>query len=116
MISKFLKGFVFAFKGIRYAFVSQINFRFHLFAALGIFLISYFVGLTRTEWLWIITAIFLVLIAELINTLIELLVDLISPNYNYNAGLINDISAASVLLTAVLAFTLGLFVFVPKFF
>jgi diacylglycerol kinase len=58
-------------------------------------------------------AIGLVLIVELINTALEVLVDFISPEYHPKAGIIKDVSAAAVLLTAILSICIGLMVFVP---
>lgn len=116
MIRNFFKGFGFAFQGIAYAFSTQLNFKVHVVAALFTCVLGYYTELSISEWIWIAAAIFLVLIAELINTAIELLVDLISPQYNIKAGIIKDVSAAAVLLTAVLALVIGLLIFIPKFF
>jgi len=60
-------------------------------------------------------AIAIVIIVELLNTAIELLVDLISPQQHPKAGTIKDLSAAAVLVSALLALAIGLFIFVPKF-
>jgi diacylglycerol kinase len=51
---------------------------------------------------------------ELINTAIETLVDLVSPEFNLKAGLIKDISAAAVLMAAIFAFLVGCFILLPK--
>jgi diacylglycerol kinase len=56
----------------------------------------------------------LVFIAELINTALETLVDLVSPEINPKAGLIKDISAAAVLIAAIFACLVGCFIFLPK--
>lgn len=113
-MKKFLMGFRYAFKGVKYAFSTQINFKFHSFALLAVVVLGFSVGIDRSDWLWIVTAIILVLVAELFNTAIEVLVDLVSPGYNKKAGVVKDLASAAVLLTAVLAFIIGLFIFVPR--
>jgi diacylglycerol kinase len=57
-----------------------------------------------------------VMMVELINTAIEVLVDKISPEYDRQAGNIKDISAAAVLITALMALIIGLIIFIPKYF
>lgn len=116
MIRKFFKGFGYAFKGISYAFTTQINFKIHLLVAAGVGAFGYYTGLNTTEWLWVATSIILVIVMELINTAIELLVDQVSPGHNPKAGIIKDVSAAAVLITSLLALIIGLAVFIPKYF
>lgn len=112
---KFLRGFVYAFNGLRYAFRTQINFRFHVLAAVSAVILGVAVNISLFEWIWVCSAILVVLIVELLNTAIEVLVDLISPGFHPMAGIIKDVSAGAVLLTAVFAVLVGLFIFVPKF-
>lgn len=113
-MKKFLKGFYFAFNGISYSFRTQLNFKIHGLISLLVIALCFYLGLTSAEWLWIIAAMSLVLIAELFNTAIETLVDLVSPEFNPKAGLIKDISAAAVLIAAVLALLIGILILLPK--
>ncbi|MBC8054776.1 MAG: diacylglycerol kinase family protein [Sphingobacteriaceae bacterium] len=113
-MKKFLKGFIYAGKGVIYAFSTQINFKFHTFSALIVIALGWYFKLNLNEWLWIATAIGLVVVAELFNTALEVLVDLVSPDYNVKAGIVKDLASAGVLLTAILSAIIGLCVFVPK--
>ena len=113
-MKKFLRGFRYAFQGLTYAFGTQINFRVHVLAACVAVVLGYYFELTTLEWIWILSAILVVLIVELLNTAIEVLVDLVSPDYHPKAGIIKDVSAGAVLLTAIFAVVVGLFIFVPK--
>jgi diacylglycerol kinase len=115
-MKKFLKGFVYAWKGLRYAFGTQINFKFHTFAAIAAIGAGYFLKLNLHEWLWITAAICLVLVAELFNTAIEVLVDLVSPDYHPKAGIVKDLASAAVLLTSLLSAIIGVCIFFPKLF
>ena len=115
-MEKFLKGFGFAFKGLIYAFKTQLNFRIHTLLAVVILCLGWYYNLDSTEWLWILSTISLVLIVELINTAIEVLTDLVSPVYHPKAGIVKDVSAAAVLIAAFFAIAVGLIILIPKIF
>lgn len=113
---KFFLGFRYAWQGIRYAFQTQINFRFHSLAAIIATTLGFCFELKTYEWLWIIAVIAMVFVSELFNTALEILVDLVSPDYHVKAGIIKDLSSGAVLITAFFAFITGLFIFIPKIF
>src|ERR1700742_544256 len=113
-MNKFIRGFGYALNGIRHAAATQLNFRVHLVAAVIAVYAGYALHISKDEWLWIILCIAMVLVAELFNTAIEFLVDLVSPDYNKKAGLVKDMSAGAVLITAICALVIGLIIFVPK--
>lgn len=113
-MKKFFAALGFAFNGIKYTFKTQLNFRVHCFTALIISGLCYYLQLNTNEWLWIITAIAIVLMAELANTAIETIIDLISPEYNVRAGIVKDIAAALVLISALMALTVGILILLPK--
>ena len=70
-------------------------------------------GITKTEWLFVVVAIALVIITEMLNTAIEFLVDFVSPEYNELAGKVKDIAAGAVLFAALMAAVIGILVFGP---
>lgn len=112
---KCLKSFKFAFNGIKLV-LGENNTRFHLLAT-GLAIISGFlVHLTINEWLWIVSAISIVWIGEAINTALERLTNLVSPDYHPLAGQVKDLAAGAVLIAAVYALLVGLLVFVPKLY
>ncbi|TDQ07707.1 diacylglycerol kinase family protein [Pedobacter metabolipauper] len=111
---KFLKSFGYAFSGVSYAFRTQLNFKVHTVALILACLLGWYLNLSLNEWLWITAAAGLVFIAELFNTALEVLVDLVSPSYNEKAKVIKDMAAATVLLAAILAVIIGLAIFIPK--
>ena len=114
-MNKILKSFLFAFKGLAYAFKTQLNFKVHCFFTVVVIILGFYFHLHTKEWLWISLAISLVLILELLNTAIEVLVDLVSPELNPKAGAIKDLAAAAVLVASLFALVIGLIIFVPKF-
>ena len=103
-----------AIQGLCDTWVSQPNFRLHVISGVGITAAGLWCRLAVSEWLWTAFAIGLVLFAELLNTAVEGLVDLIvglSPDPL--ARHIKDVAAACVLTAAALATVIGIFVFAP---
>lgn len=113
-MNKLWKSFGYAFKGLAYAYQTQLNFRIHLAVTLIALLLGWYLSLSVNEWLWILLCITIVLAAELLNTSIETLTDLVSPGYHPKAGHVKDIAAAAVTITAVFAVVTGCIIFIPK--
>ncbi len=118
-IEKFKKpgdpiGFRFAVRGMSHFFRTQRNARIQLAAAVLVVAAGLVLGLTATEWLVVVICIAMVLAAEMFNTAIELLTDLVSPNYSEKAGRIKDMAAGAVLLAAMAAIIAGLTIFLPR--
>ena len=113
-VTKCIQRFQFAFKGLFFLFKDQQNAWIHLFAAIGVVIVGFFLRLSTTEWLLVVFAIGFVFSAELFNSAIEEIVNLISPEYNKKAGMIKDLAAAAVLISAITAAIIGLIIFIPK--
>ncbi len=110
----FLASFGYAFSGLRYCFRTQRNFRIHLAIAIAIALLGIFLSLTWVEWAVFAMMVVLVLAAEMINTMIEALVDLVTVEYHPLAKVAKDVAAGVVLLTAIGAVVVGVLIFLPK--
>ena len=115
-MNRFLKSFGYAFSGLSYAFRSQFNFKVHSTALVIVGFLGWCYKLSANEWLWVIIASGMVLITELLNTAVEVLVDLVSPDTNPKAKIIKDVAAAAVLVMAFTAVVIGLIIFIPKIF
>lgn len=113
-MKKVIRSFGYAFKGIAYATSTQLNFRIHLGATAIAVAMGCLLHIAAGEWLWIAVCITLVLVTEIFNTMIETLVDLVSPGYNEKAGHIKDMSAGAVVIAALFALIAGLTIFLPK--
>jgi diacylglycerol kinase (ATP) len=114
MIKKLIRSFGYAFKGVAYATASQLNFKIHLGVTAIALLMGWFLDISANEWLWIALCITIVLVTEIFNTMIETLVDLVSPGFNEKAGRIKDMSAGAVVIAAAFALITGLVIFLPK--
>lgn len=113
-MNRVLKSFRYAFKGIKYAAVTQLNFRLHLAATILAVFLGWNFNIPVNQWLWVLLCIALVLAAELFNTAIEMLTDLASPGYHEKAAIAKDTAAAAVTVTAVFALIVGLIIFLPR--
>lgn len=113
--SCFSDSFKYAFKGIQTVFQEERNMRTHLVLGVLILVVSSFIGLKQNEWLWIILSVFLVLIMEILNTIIENVVDLITENqYHPLAKKAKDMAAAVVLTTALFSIITATIIILPK--
>lgn len=115
-ISKRIASFRYAFRGLSDLFRSQPNARIHLLAAAFAVALGFYCGISRMEWVAISICIALVLALEALNTALEYLTDLVSPEFHPLAGKAKDAAAAAVLLAALGAAAVGLLVFIPHVF
>jgi len=104
-------AFGFAFEGIGYTIRTQHNMRIHLVIAACVLVLSFFLRLTPIEWAIILICIGLVLMTEMLNTAIEAIIDLISPEYHPLAKIAKDIGAGMVVVFSALAAIIGCIVF-----
>lgn len=111
--AKFIRGFTYAFSGLWYALRTQRNARVHLTIALLAVIAGIFLRISPIEFAIIFVAIAGVFISEMFNTVMELCVDLASPEYHPLAKIAKDVAAGAVLLNAILAVIIGLFIFGP---
>lgn len=103
-----------ALRGIGIMLASQHNAWIHAVATVCVGVAGVLFGLSWSEWCWIVLAIVAVWTAEALNTAIEFLTDVASPNFHPIAGKAKDVAAGAVLLAAVGAIIIGLLVFGPR--
>ena len=113
VLARRLQSFACALQGLAYLVRTQPNARLHLLATLLVCAAGFYVGLDRTEWLWIALAIVLVWSAEAFNTALEQLADALHPARHPGIGRAKDVAAAAVLIAAVGAALIGGLVFWP---
>lgn len=113
-LSSFFKAFGYAAKGLAEAIRTQFNIRFHFVATLLAAGMGLYFSISLVEWCFIILAIAIVWIAELLNTALEYITDFVSPEYNDIAGKVKDIAASAALIAAIASAIIGLIIFIPK--
>jgi diacylglycerol kinase len=107
------QSFRFALDGLGYVLRTQRNARVHAAAAVAAAGLAAWLGITRGEWALIAVSIGLVLAAEIVNTLVESLADLVSPEWTPQARIAKDTAAAAVLVAATGALVVGLLILGP---
>jgi diacylglycerol kinase len=113
-IVKTIKSFRYAFHGIYLVVRFENNTRVHLLATIAVLALGFFLQLSLLEWAIILIQVGLVWTAEIFNTALEKLVDLVSPEYNSKAGIVKDVAAGAVLVTSLIAAIIGLLIFGRK--
>ena len=108
-----LRSFGYAFSGIAYLLRSQRNARLHAAITLVVIGLGTWLRLTGPQWAVLVLAMGLVWTAETVNTALENLVDLASPQVDPAAKSIKDLAAAAVLLAAIAAAGVGVLVLGP---
>ncbi|MGI4743736.1 MAG: diacylglycerol kinase family protein [Janthinobacterium lividum] len=103
-----------AFRGVGAALRSELHLQFHAVATVLVVGLGFYVGLSPSEWALVALAVAGVWTAELFNTAIETLTNLVSPGYHPLAGKAKDVAAGAVLLASVGALVVGGLVFGPK--
>lgn len=117
-MKKFLKGFVYAFRGMIEGFEGR-NMRFHGCATLVVLFLSWFYKLNAMEWIIILILIALMLSAELINSSVEEINNTVRDELKLSYAATRksrDLASGSVLIIAIIAAIIGLIIFIPKIF
>lgn len=113
MKGSFLASVKFAIEGVLVFFTTEKNGQRQLFGAMVVLFAGWLLEISRGEWLWLVGSIAGVFAAEMFNTAIEKLCDLVTTEMRPEIKLIKDLSAGSVLLVAVGASIVGIIIFIP---
>ena len=110
-----IKSLKFAVKGVWLLMTTEHSIMVQMAIAVLITFIGWWMDITKSEWIFQILAIGLVLVVESLNTCIEKHCDFVHPEHDNNIGFIKDIAAGAVSFAAVTAIIIGLFIYLPKF-
>ncbi len=113
MMKARVRSFKYAIDGIIHSY-SEPNMLIHGIAAVLVILTGILVKLNPVEWAILFIAIGFVKVAETLNTALEKLVDLVSPDQNEKAGVIKDIAAGAVLIASIAAIGVACMILLPK--
>jgi len=110
-----IKSLKFAIKGVWLLITTEHSIMVQLAIAVVVTFLGWWLDISKTEWLFQILAIGLVLVAESLNTCIEKLCDFVHPEQDKNIGFIKDIAAGAVSFAAITAVIIGMLIYLPKF-
>ena len=105
------RSFGFAFAGLKYVFKTQHNFWIHICISALVIIAGIVLKVTVNDWRWLIAAMAMVLVAEILNTAIELACDAVSDQFHPEIQKSKDIAAAAVLIASAAAAIIGVTVF-----
>ena len=108
-------AFACAFRGIRDALLMQRNMRIHIVFAVVALVLCWALRCTPVEWAVVIAMIGAVIAAEIINSALESVVDLCSPDYHELARRAKDMAAGAVLVLAIASVAVGAVIFISAF-
>jgi diacylglycerol kinase len=112
-LGSFLRSLYTAFQGVVYVVRVERNARLHLLFALCALALGVALQVTNAELAAIFFAIIIVFTAEVVNTALEKTLDLIEPAQNEQVGIIKDIAAGAVLVSAIGAAAIGIAIYLP---
>lgn len=112
--NSFFRSFKYAAQGIAAAIKSELNMKLHLLAAVIVILAAIMTGISMMEWFVIIVLFAGMFALEMLNTAIERVVDLASPELHPLAKEAKDIAAGAVLVFAVASAIIGLLIFLSR--
>ena len=109
-----IRSIKFSLRGIWFLISTESSIKAQLFIVLLILLAGFYFNISTIEWLIQTLAIGLVLVAESLNTGIEKLADFVHPNYHKKIGFINDVSAGSSGIAAIISLIIAGIIYIPK--
>lgn len=113
---KEINSFRVAFRGLAILYRSEAHARFHFWATVAAVAAGFFFEISKTEWLAVLGCVALVNSLEAMNTAVEYLTNLVSPDFHPLAGKVKDVAAGAVLIAAIFSLVVGAVVFLPKIF
>ena len=109
-----IKSFTYAFAGIRHFLIWEHNARIHLAATVGVIVAGFLWKVSPGEAATLTIVTGLVWVTEIVNTCVERLADLFMKERHPEIKIVKDLAAGAVLIAAVVAVVVALFIFIPK--
>ena len=113
-IRKTIDSFNFAIEGLLHSVRTQRNMKIHLVIALLTLIAAGILGVSKIEAILLLLVIAMVIVAEVINTAVETVVDMVSTQYHPLAAIAKNVAAGAVLVAAINAMVIGYMIFYDK--
>ncbi|MBW8685788.1 diacylglycerol kinase family protein [Chitinophaga rhizophila] len=108
-----IRSFKYAIQGITAFLRSEPHARIHALATLLVVTAGFYFRLSANQWIAILIVIGMVWITEMLNTVVEKIMDHLSPDYHPRVKWIKDVAAGAVLVAALIAVITGAVIFIP---
>lgn len=110
---RLIRSFRYAFEGLWAAIKTEANWTIGILEALVVIGTSFYLNISKADWIIVILLIGVVLYAELSNSAIEAIVDSFTEHEHPKAKLAKDFSAGSVVILIMAAAVVGIVIFLP---
>ncbi len=111
-----LKSVRYAFNGAYYLLKTEASIKIQLFIAAFMTVVGFYFEISKTEWMFQVAMIGLVMSIEGINTTIEYIADFVHPDHHASIGRIKDIAAGAVFISSIAAVVVAMIIYIPKIF
>jgi diacylglycerol kinase len=115
-MKKRIESFGYAIKGIKVVFGHEPNMNIHLAITSMVIGSGFLLGISTTEWILCLICFGMVIGMEMMNSALETVVNLVSPEQHPLAAKAKDVAAGAVLICAIISATVGIIIFGPKIF
>lgn len=109
------KSLIYALKGAFKLITTEHSIMVQSFIGILMTVAGFYYSITKTEWMFQIFAIGLILSIEGLNTAVEKMADFVHPNHHHKIGFIKDIAAGAVLFAAFAGVAIGIIIYLPYF-
>lgn len=113
-IRRFINSVKFSLNGLHHAYLHEQSLTIHLIATVLVIVTSIVFHATPMQWIIILVMMSIIMVAELFNTAIEAVVDMVTQEYNEYARIAKDTASAAVFVASLTAFGMWLAVFGTK--
>jgi len=111
--ARFIRSWSYSFDGLKYAYKYEQSMLIHVFVTIAVIIVNILLKVSGMHWLITIMAIGMVLAAELINTAIEAVVDMVTLEIHPLAKIAKDCGSAATFVLSVMAAAIGCVVYIP---
>ncbi len=109
-----IKSVGYAFKGAYLLITTEASIKVQFFICVLVTIAGFYFNISSTEWMIQILTIASIMSIEGLNTAVEEIADFVHPNHHKKIGLIKDIAAGAVFITAIAAVIVGCIIYIPK--
>ena len=113
MPKRLVKSFTHAQRGIKHTLTTQRNIWIHFSAGVAVLLLAAYLRINLEKFMILVLTVCLVVVAEVINTSIETVLDFVSPSKHEKVALAKDVAAGAVLFASFGAVIIGILIFGP---
>lgn len=113
-INRFINSITNSLAGLKYAYTHEQSLLIHIILSVIVVFAGVYFKITGTQWVLVLFAAAIIIVAELLNTAIEATVDLVTEEYHPLAKVAKDCASAAVFFISIVAGCVWLYVFVPK--